>query len=97
MVLQASFPILLSSTASLITSYVRASLRPILSAKKDTISVSKEDFNALEIVTNEIYNHDKNTNGNVITIDHRFSRCSPPSSWSSRGGVWRALMGAVVR
>ena len=66
--------------------------------KKDTISVSKNDFNALEIVTNEIHENDKDTNGNVITIGITGSLdAPPPSSWSSRGGVWRALVGPVVR
>ena len=46
--------------------------------KKDTISVSKNDFNALEIVTNEIHENDKHTNGNVITIDITGSLDAPP-------------------
>ena len=86
-VLLALCTILSSSTVSLLHFLRESIVGTDTLCKEDTISVSKEDFNALEIVTNEIYNHDKDTNGNVITIDHRFSRCSPPSSWSSRGGV----------
>ena len=46
--------------------------------KKDTMSVSKEDFNALEKVTDEIYDNDINTNSNVITIDITGSLDAPP-------------------
>ena len=59
--------------------------------KKDTISVSKNDFNALEIVTNEIHENDKHTNGNVITIGITGSLDAPPPQAGPAEAVFGGL------
>ena len=83
--------ILSSSTVSLLHFLRESIVGTDTLCKEDTISVSKEDFNALEIVTNEIYNHDRNTNGNVITIDITGSLDAPPPQAGPAEAVFGGL------
>ena len=74
----ASFTMFCSPTDSLLHFLRESIVGTDTLCKKDTMSVSKEDFNALEKVTDEIYDNDINTNSNVITIDITGSLDAPP-------------------